>query len=151
MPFIEPSRQDLLASGAAVLVNPVNCVGVMGAGLARRFAGLWPEMLADYRTACRRGTLRPGGIHTHRVAEARWVANLPTKDHWRDPARIEWVDSGLVALAGFLASGQHRSVAVPALGCGLGGLSWEQVEPLVRSRLAELSEAGVVVELYPPR
>ncbi len=141
---------DLLASGCDALVNAVNTKGVMGAGLARQFADRYPAMLADYRAQCARG-LAPGALHAWRATEAPnvWVLNVATKDHWRDPSRYAWAADGLLALRAWLtAHPEVRSVAVPPLGCGLGGLDWDAVYPMVRAALGDLPQDVVV---YTPR
>ena len=157
--LINPT-DSLFTSGAQVLVNPVNCVGVMGAGLAKVFATRWPRMTASYRDLCRRQELRPGGVDTHLVATELYVVNLATKDHWRNPSRIEWVDQGLTALAAWLADPRvpaavlpvgdtTLTIASPALGCGLGGLDFDEVLPLFPARLGHLPNLRVCV--YSPR
>jgi O-acetyl-ADP-ribose deacetylase (regulator of RNase III) len=141
---------DLLTSQAAVLVNPVNCVGVMGKGLARAFAGRFPSLVAPYRAACRHGLLRPGGVQFVPLPQAgRCVANLATKDHWRDPSRYAWIQAGLEALIAGLRSRGAPSVALPPLGCGLGGLDWARVRPLI-VRTFSLRAPGITVFLYEP-
>lgn len=130
---------DIFASGADAIVIPVNAVGVPGKGLALAAARRWPEWAADYKAACRRGELRAGWIHVTRGAvmadRPRHIIALATKDHWRAPSRIEWVESGLCKLRAW-AFGHHvRTLAVPALGCGLGGLSWDEVWPIMKSIL----------------
>lgn len=145
---------SIFDSGADALVNPVNCVGVMGAGLARQYARRYPAMVAAYRRRCASGQVRPGVLDVHEAFDpihrrGLVVVNLPTKEHWREDSRLELVDVGLRALAGLLvASPELGTVAVPALGCGLGGLDWRQVEPLVRDRLDGIE--GLAAVLYPP-
>ena len=138
---------DLFASPCQTLVNPVNCIGVMGAGLALEFRRRFPAVYRDYRRLCREGELRVGEPHLH-VGAGPWVLNFPTKHHWRDPARLEWVQAGLAHLCAHARAWGIRSLAVPALGCGLGQLDWAQVRPLLERELAILQ---VPVELYPPR
>lgn len=139
---------DLLTSTAEALVNPVNTVGVMGKGLALAFRRAHPDSYAAYRTACGNGELRVGKVFPTR-RDGGWIVHFPTKRHWRDPSRMEWIESGLSDLVRFLRENDVRSVAVPALGCGLGGLAWEEVEPVVRDALGTLED--VSVELYAPR
>lgn len=116
------------------LVNPVNCVGVMGAGLAKQFAVRWPDMLADYRSACRNGSCQVGRVHLWRAPDGLRVAQLPTKIHWRDPSHLDYIKTGLDSLAEELQRHDIRSVAMPALGCGLGGLPWEPVKNLIMNQ-----------------
>lgn len=142
---------SIFDSTAEALVNPVNCVGVMGAGLALEFKGRFPAAFKAYKFACDRGNLGPGGIIVHRTNAYPFVIHLATKDHWRDPSRLAWIETGLQGLARAL-SGVYRerihSVAVPALGVGLGGLAWADVRSLIEERLGGL-ELDVFV--YPPR
>jgi O-acetyl-ADP-ribose deacetylase (regulator of RNase III) len=150
---------DLLAAPLDLLVVPVNCRGVMGAGLAVQARDRWPGLEADLRDACGRGALRPGQLAISRPGADRLplVALLATKDDWRDPSRLEWVARGLDALArelrgeGALASAdvRLRSVGVPALGCGLGGLAWEDVRREIWNRLRTVP--NVDVHVWRPR
>jgi O-acetyl-ADP-ribose deacetylase (regulator of RNase III) len=134
---------DLFRSGAEALVNPVNCVGVMGKGLAFQFRRRFPANYEIYVEACRSGALRPGKLL---ITEDRGtvIINFPTKRHWRDPSRMEDIEAGLKALAQEVRRRQIASVAVPMLGCGLGGLQWSEVGPLIERYLGGL-EARVLV------
>ena len=125
---------DILLTPADIRVVAVNCVGVMGAGIALQVKEACPEFFAVYKRACDRGDARPGTIVCE---EAGWVG-IATKDDWRDPSCLEWVDSGLAALRELLSSRDVATVAVPALGCGCGGLAWEDVSPRVRKYLEGL-------------
>ena len=127
-------RGDLFASGADVLVNPVNCVGVQGAGLARQFRDRFPELDAEYRAACRSGALRLGNPLLSDDGRVLW---FPTKHHWRERSRLQDIDRGLQTFVEQWGE-DPRSWAFPALGCGLGGLSWDQVRPLMEARLGEV-------------
>lgn len=144
--------------GAHVLVNPVNTVGVMGAGLAKTFRGMWPDMHADYQQACWRGGVRPGHPHYWWVPpdtdpSVVLIVNLPTKTHWRAPSTLPVVAAGLIALADRLTALPPRAdmdtVAVPALGCGLGGLNWVDVRPLIEAFTARLPDLWTV-HAFPP-
>lgn len=109
------------------LLIPVNCVGVMGKGLALQTAQRYPQVLAPYRQMCRDGILVPGRPQVISVSETQNLVMFPTKEHWRNASRIEWICEGFQCLY------IQGSVAIPRLGCGLGGLSWEgQVLPVVR-------------------
>jgi hypothetical protein len=136
--LLEVRTGDLFASSAHTLVNPVNCVGVMGAGLAA----------ADYRRRCAAGQVRLGQPYRYRPAAGVQVVNFPTKGDWRAPSRLADVDQGLAYLAAHATGWQLGSLAVPALGAGLGGLSWEQVGPLLYRHLRGL---GIPVAVYAPR
>ena len=129
------------------LVNPVNCVGVAGRGLALRFKQLYPENFRAYAAACKRRELRPGRMFVFEtgVDYPRYILNFPTKRHWRDPSRLEDIRVGLVALVEEVRGRGIRSIAVPALGCGLGGLEWEEVHPLLETALAQVEHVKAVV------
>ena len=155
MPIIfQDPGTDLFSSGAEILVNPVNTRGVMGAGLARQFKQRYPSMFAAYRDRCQLGLVRIGAIDVHVVEEASSsrviIANFPTKQHWRDPSKLPWIESGLVALRRVIAESGARSVAVPPLGCGLGGLDWSDVSSRIVQSMTRAVEDDVEVLLYPP-
>lgn len=128
---------NMFAVSADIRVNTVNCVGAMGAGVALLFKKRYPKMFADYQRACRAGEVRPGRLHIWK-AGPDWVVNFPTKRHWKDPSRYEDVEAGLKALREYLQAQGKVTVALPALGCGLGGLSWERVFPMIQTYLADL-------------
>ena len=137
---------DLLEADVEAWVNPVNCVGVMGRGLAAQFKKAYPDMFASYRAAAKAGEVSPGVLHVYELDDARgFVVNLPTKRHWRAKARLEDVDAGLAALATWARARGVASLAVPRLGCGLGGLDWEVVRPRIQGALGALHGVDVWV------
>ena len=139
---------NIFNSDAHALVNPVNCMGTMGAGLARQFRGKYPAMHQAYLIQCQEHRLRLGKVHVFHHSPSRTIVNLPTKDHWRNPSTLAYVESGLIALNAALAEHDIRSVAVPALGTGLGGLRWQQILPLIHQHL---TGDNLRVEIFPPR
>ena len=142
---------DLLHADAEALVNPVNTKGIMGAGLALQFKNAWPDLQAAYYGACVCGELRPGRVfvwETGLVDGVHYVINFPTKVHWRQPSSIEDIAEGLRDLRQVISDYEIGSIAVPALGCGLGGLRWRDVWPLIVAHLGDLD--GVRVLVYPP-
>lgn len=148
---IEYRDGSIFDSGCEALVNPVNCKGVMGAGLALQFKNRFSRMFVEYQRACRRGLLQPGTVQPVKVSSAespQWVLNLATKDDWRNKSEMTWIEQGLGDLRRFLLSAGIKSVAVPALGCGYGELDWSKVRQLIELRLQGL-DATVVV--YPPQ
>ena len=150
--MIEYKTGDILAEDAEALVNTVNCVGVMGRGIALQFKRAWPENFKSYAAACRREEVQPGRMfvsETGLLINPRYIVNFPTKRHWRGKSRIEDIESGLKALAEEIRKRKIRSIAVPPLGAGLGGLSWTEVRAHIESSLGDLSEVRVVV--FEPR
>ncbi len=132
------------------LVNAVNCVGAMDAGLARKFRQLYPHMYSMYKRSCVLGHLKIGKIHSYMIClngTYHYIYNFPTKDHYDDPSKIEYIESGLLALIEIIKQDGIKSIAIPALGCGLGGLDWEIVKPLIISALEPLD---IHVKLYGP-
>lgn len=123
--MIERTQGDLLVADAAALVNTVNCVGVMGKGIALQFKKTFPENFKAYEAACRREEVKPGRMfvfETGQMFNPRYIINFPTKRHWRDKSRYEDIESGLKALVREVRQRKIRSIAVPPLGSGLGGL-----------------------------
>ena len=134
------------------LVNTVNTVGVMGKGIALQFKQAYPKNFRAYETACRRGEVRIGRMfvfETGLLGQPRWIINFPTKQHWRSRSRLDDIKSGLTDLRRVLQARQVRSVAVPPLGCGNGGLDWREVLPLIAVALGDIPDVEVIV--YPPK
>ena len=132
---------------AEAIVNPVNCVGVSGAGLARQFARRYPENDRLYRQACCEGRVTPGrGIITKTGLDSpRHIVNFPTKRHWRDESRLSDISLGLRNLRRELLRRGIRSVALPALGAGLGGLDWRDVREVIEMEFGGQSAIEVTV------
>ena len=151
-PNIIHSSGNFLEADAQALVNPVNCVGVMGKGLALQFKHAFPDSFAAYRAACTRGVVVPGRMfvtETGLVTGPHLLIHFPTKRHWRDRSLLEDIDTGLTALVAKVSARGLRSLAVPALGCGLGGLDWDTVRPLIGEAFAALPDVRVL--LYGPQ
>ena len=143
-------RGNLLDDDAQALVNTVNTVGVMGKGIALQFKQRFPANFVAYAQACKLGQVQTGRMFVTESGELtgpRWVVNFPTKQHWRDPSRMEWVVDGLQDLHSFLASDTVQSIALPALGAGLGGLPWAAVRRHIEAALGDLP---VQVRVYEP-
>lgn len=124
---------DLFTSGADVLVNAVNCVGVSGAGLAKEFASRFPITTLWYEDDCRQGYYRPGVVKVYSQKHVH-LAYVATKNHWKDPSQLEWIAAGLLNLRMAVSNlpGKPTTIALPALGCGLGGLRFSDVVAAVR-------------------
>ncbi|AXT27817.1 phosphatase [Ruegeria sp. AD91A] len=130
-------RTSLLEANTQTLVNTVNCVGVMGKGIAKAFKQREPNMFTAYKRICDQKLLEPGKLWLWRGSE-QWVLNFPTKKHWRSPSRIEWVEAGLEKFASTYEEQGVTDIAFPKLGCGNGGLEWEDVKPLMEHYLSGL-------------
>lgn len=141
--MIEFTSGNMFDRAADVRVNTVNCVGVMGAGVALAFKSRYPEMFGAYQRACRLGEVKPGSLHTWQGFGVT-VVNFPTKRHWRQPSRYEDVQAGLDALCLYLSDKGAISVTLPALGCGHGGLDWSRVSTMIKDSLSGL-EAHIFV------
>ena len=138
---------DLFDSEAQTLVNAVNCVGVMGKGIALAFKRRFPEMFAEYRERCKRGDVRLGEPYQYRGQSLPYVLNFPTKNHWRVPSKLEDIVAGLAYLEAHYHAWGITSLAVPALGCGAGQLSWDVGGPVLYDALDRLA---IPVALYAP-
>jgi O-acetyl-ADP-ribose deacetylase (regulator of RNase III) len=139
---------DLFESPAAAWVNAVNCVGVMGKGVALEFKKRFPAMFESYRARCSAGQMTLGEPYLYRDASGRAIVNFPTKGHWRSPSRLADIERGLDFFAARAAHWGLTSVAMPSLGCGNGGLEWAEVGPLIWRKLHALP---IDVDLYAPR
>lgn len=143
-------KGDLLKSNAQALVNTVNTVGVMGKGIALQFKQRFPHNYKVYKNACKNGTLEVGEIlvvNEQDLAGERYIFNFPTKIHWKSPSKMDYIESGLIALKDRLQEYQIKSIAIPPLGCGNGGLDWNVVKPMI---IEALSELNLEVFVYEP-
>ncbi len=140
--MIEFISGDMFAKHYDIRVNPVNVVGTMGAGLALKFKRLYPEMAAEHQKLCKAGGIKIGELHIWKpmpLLEDEWIVNFPTKRHWKEDSRYEDIEAGLVALRKYLTEQfAGTSIAIPALGCGHGGLSWGKVSKLISDYLQGL-------------
>ena len=139
--MIEVVRDDLLHADVEALVNPVNCVGYMGKGLALQFKRAFPANFNAYAAACKAGEVAPGTMFIHdtaRLANPRYIVNFPTKRHWRDKSRLDDIAAGLFAMVVVVRQRGIRSIAVPPLGCGLGELDWAVVQPMIEEAFADV-------------
>lgn len=135
---------DIFNSRCSVIVNPVNCRGVMGAGLALKFKQRYPEMYEQYVKDCQRGILDID-MPTLWKDRDHWVMNLATKRDWRNPSRLEYIALGLERFVSFYQDAGVQSIAFPKLGCGLGQLDWSEVKEIMEIYLTNLP---IEVEIY---
>ncbi len=146
--MIEHKTGNIFDEDVEALVNSVNCVGVMGRGIALQFKNLFPENFKAYAAACKRGEVRPGQMFVYdfgRMVNPRYIINFPTKRHWRGKSRMEDIESGLDALVSELRERDIRSMAMPPLGSSLGGLRWADVRPRIEAALAKLDDLAIVL------
>lgn len=139
--MITYTQGNLLEADTEALVNTVNTVGVMGKGIALMFKERFPENFRLYAAACKAGEVKTGRIYAtevHELGGPRWIINFPTKQHWRAPSQMAWVVEGLEDLRRFLVEQQVKSIAIPPLGAGNGGLNWTEVRPHIEAALGDL-------------
>lgn len=148
---IELTRGDLLEQRVDAIVNTVNTVGVMGKGIALQFKRKWPANAKAYEAACKRKEVLSGKMFVFDnggLVEPKFIINFPTKRHWRQPSLMSDIDAGLVDLIVQVKRLNIRSIAIPPLGCGNGGLDWDQVRPRIEAAFKDLP--SVDVRLFPP-
>jgi O-acetyl-ADP-ribose deacetylase (regulator of RNase III) len=150
--MIREERGNLLTAEVDALVNTVNTVGVMGKGVALQFKQAFPDNYRAYERACKRGEVALGRMFvfdTGQLTGPRYIVNFPTKQHWRSRSRLSDIEKGLEDLRAIISERSIKSIAVPALGCGNGGLDWRDVYPKIIDELGDLDDVDVVV--YPPQ
>ncbi len=141
-------KGDIFQQSSEAIINPVNCVGVMGKGLALQFKQKFPDNFREYAQACREGRVLPGKMLVHKTYSGehpRYIINFPTKRHWRDQSRLEDIQEGLNELAREIQDRRIRSATIPALGAGLGGLPWSKVRSLITQTLQNLENVEITV------
>ena len=146
--MIEPTTGDILAADAEALVNTVNCVGIMGRGIALQFRNAFPDNYKAYAAVCKRNELQPGQMfvfETGQLANPHYIVNFPTKRHWKGKSRIADIESGLAALVSEIRRLGIRSIAIPPLGCGQGGLDWADVRPRIEQALSAVPDVRVLL------
>lgn len=141
---------NILDTEAKYILNPVNCVGTMGKGLALQIAKKYPESVGPYKEDCQHGSLSIGNLTSFKTKDGKTIINFPTKDHWRDPSKYRYIESGLENLTFYIKfsgnENSHLSFAIPPLGCGLGGLKYDFVHELIQIYLSEFK--NINFELY---
>ena len=150
--MIEYKSGDILKDNAEAFINTVNCVGVMGRGIALQFKNAFPENFKAYAAECKQEKMQPGRMfvyNTGLLIHPRYIINFPTKRHWRGKSRMEDIESGLRSMVEVIRQYRIRSVAIPPLGSGLGGLDWEQVKSRIETAVKPLTDVRVIV--YEPK
>ncbi len=146
--MIQFTTGNLLDANAEAIVNTVNTVGVMGKGIALMFKERFPENFKAYEAACRRKEVQLGRMFVTELLELggpRWIINFPTKGNWRYPSKLEWIESGLDDLRELMLDKKIKSIAIPPLGAGNGGLSWSEVKPLIERKLGDLPDVEIFI------
>lgn len=150
--MIEYRYGDILHADTEAIINTVNCVGVMGRGIALQFKNAYPDNFKAYAKACKAEQVKPGKMfvfETRQLTGPRYIINFPTKRHWKGKSRMEDIVSGLEDLIQVIEDNNIRSIAIPPLGSGLGGLEWQEVKPLIESAVQPLEQ--VQVAIYDPK
>ncbi len=142
------TQGDIFTANTEAIVNTVNCVGVMGRGIALQFKKKFPENFKEYESACNREEVVPGKMFVYETGalfNPRIIINFPTKRHWRGESKIEDIENGLIDLVRIIKEKNIKSIALPPLGCGLGGLDWNKVKVLIAKHLSILNDVEVLV------
>ncbi len=150
--MIKETTGNLFQSNTEALVNAVNCVGVMGKGIALQFKQKFPaEYFKAYKLACQNGELAIGKVQVFELKNVQtnphFIINFPTKNHWREQSKIEYIESGLQSLVEEIEQYEIKSIAMPALGCGLGGLNYLEVKHLIEKAFVDLTNIEVLLFL----
>lgn len=149
--MIEFTEGNLLVQDVQALVNAVNCVGVMGRGIALQFKNFYPENYLFYKEACKRKEVLPGKLLTYNrlnfIDNPQYIINFPTKLHWREKSKLSYINEGLDDLVKVIEKLNIKSIAIPPLGCGLGGLDWDVVREEIINRLGQLD---IRILVFPP-
>ncbi len=145
--MIEYKQGNLLEENTEAIVNTVNCVGVMGKGIALQFKQAFPENFRQYKKACDSKEVRPGKMFISDTGKLfpRYIINFPTKRHWRGKSKIEDIETGLKSLVDSVRRFNIKSIAIPPLGCGNGGLNWGQVKPMIANAFIKLPDVTVII------
>lgn len=141
-------KGSLFEGNEQTIVNTVNCVGVMGKGIALEYKKLYPDMFKKYKSFCDKKMIDIGVLYLYEASD-RWILNFPTKYHWRNKSKLSYLEDGLIKFVETYKDKGITSIAFPQLGCQNGGLDWEtQVKPLMESYLSNLDDIEIVIYLY---
>lgn len=153
--MIQYTQGNIFDIDVDAIINPVNCIGVMGRGLALQFKNRYPGNFQNYVKACNHGVVTPGvmftyerkdvDFETNQFVNPRYIINFPTKRHWREPSYIEDIEAGLYALVEEIKRLNISSIAIPALGAGLGGLPWSLVRSRMDAILSNLDDVTILI------
>lgn len=146
--MIKLKTGDIFSEETEAIVNTVNCVGIMGRGIALQFKKIFPKNYEDYFKACEKGEVQPGKMFIHEtgtLVNPKYIINFPTKRHWRSKSKFEDIDAGLDDLVRILTERNIKSITLPPLGSGLGGLDWKKVKKLILEKLGRLNEIDIII------
>ncbi len=147
--MIQIAKGNLLVAPVDALVNTVNTKGIMGKGIALQFKQAFPAMFGDYERACKAGEVRLGKMYVYDLGglagPPHWIVNFPTKGHWRERSRLTDIETGLEDLVTTIRRLGIRSIAIPPLGCGNGGLNWTDVRPRIEAAFTNLPDVNVLL------
>ena len=139
------NHQSIFDSTAQTLVNTVNCVGVMGKGLALEFKKLYPEMFEQYKMYCNQKLIQPGKLWLYKHDDKHWVLNFPTKCHWKYPSKIEYIEQGLQKFVNTYKEKNITDIAFPLLGCNNGGLNPNIVINIMIKYLQQCTDCNITI------
>lgn len=143
--MVKIEHGNIFESNAQTLVNTINCVGVMGKGLALEFKNRYPAMFDKYKSFCDKGVFKPGVLWIYKAEDGKWILNFPTKIDWRDDSEIEYIEEGLKKFVEIWEEKGIKSIAFPLLGCKNGGLDPEDVIPLMEKYLNQCEDLDVTI------
>lgn len=147
--MIKLTQGDLLKEKVDAIVNTVNCVGVMGKGIALQFKKKWPQNFKAYQNACKKKEIKPGKIFVYDLGleneKPRYIVNFPTKNHWREKSKISYIEEGLNDLKIFIQNNNIQSIAIPPLGCGNGFLEWKIVRQIIENAFSSSDNLSVLL------
>ena len=145
--MIEFKNEDIFEQKTEVIVNTVNCVGVMGKGIALQFKKAFPNNFQEYKKMCDTGKLKAGVMLITKTNQLlpKYIINFPTKRHWRNKSQLTDIELGLVSLVKEVERFGIKSIAIPPLGCGNGGLDWSIVKPLIVYAFTPLKQVNVII------
>ncbi len=142
--MITYTKGDIFEQDVKAIVNAVNCVGIMGKGIALQFKNRYPENFELYETACKQNKVIPGKMFICEI-DSQYIINFPTKRHWRDSSKLEDIIIGLDDLVRAIKALKIQSIAIPPIGCGLGGLEWSIVKTHIQQKLSNLTDVQIIV------
>lgn len=146
--MFEYKKGNILQEQTDAIINTVNCVGIMGRGIALQFKQAYPDNFKAYKQACDKGEVQPGKMFVYSsgsLFNPKYIINFPTKRHWKGKSNIQDIKSGLIALKKDIQKYEISSIAIPPLGCGLGGLNWNEIKPLIEQTFSDMPDVKFVI------